>query len=71
MADDADRAQELGALYERALRVPVRALKARVASDAAAPAVCADCGDAIPPARRAAWPGARRCLSCQQQHEAR
>jgi len=29
-------------------------------------AQCAECGEAIPEARRAAMPGVRLCLSCQQ-----
>jgi len=33
--------------------------------------VCIDCGDAIVPARLAAYPTATRCLECQQTHEAR
>ena len=33
--------------------------------------VCADCGDAIAPARLAAYPTATRCLECQQSFEAR
>lgn len=27
---------------------------------------CEDCGDVIPPARRAAVPGVRRCVPCQE-----
>ncbi len=27
---------------------------------------CADCGEAIPAARRAAMPGVRLCLACQE-----
>ncbi len=30
---------------------------------------CDDCGCAIPEARRAAYPAARRCVSCQEQAE--
>ena len=33
--------------------------------------VCTDCGDAIAPARLAAYPTATRCLECQQSFEAR
>jgi len=32
---------------------------------------CMDCGDAIPPARLDANPGASRCVPCQQRAEAR
>jgi phage/conjugal plasmid C-4 type zinc finger TraR family protein len=30
---------------------------------------CIDCGDDIPPARKAAIPDAARCLDCQERHE--
>lgn len=30
---------------------------------------CADCGEAIAPARRAALPSARRCILCQARYE--
>lgn len=30
---------------------------------------CEDCGDEIPAPRRAAVPGCRRCIPCQQDHE--
>lgn len=33
--------------------------------------VCADCGDAIAPARLSAYPTATRCLECQQAREAK
>jgi phage/conjugal plasmid C-4 type zinc finger TraR family protein len=33
--------------------------------------VCADCGDAIAPARLEAYPTATRCIECQQTYEAR
>lgn len=32
---------------------------------------CDDCGDDIPPARRAAFPSAIRCVHCESLHEAR
>jgi phage/conjugal plasmid C-4 type zinc finger TraR family protein len=31
---------------------------------------CAECGKAIPEARRAAVPGVRLCVGCQAQHDA-
>jgi phage/conjugal plasmid C-4 type zinc finger TraR family protein len=34
------------------------------------PLHCAGCGEAIPEARRAALPGVRLCLDCQQAAEA-
>jgi phage/conjugal plasmid C-4 type zinc finger TraR family protein len=30
---------------------------------------CAECGTAIPEARRAAIPGVRLCVSCQEAHD--
>ena len=30
---------------------------------------CEDCGEPIPAARRAALPGVRRCVACQQTHD--
>lgn len=30
---------------------------------------CENCGDDIPEDRRKAYPGCKRCISCQQQHE--
>lgn len=30
---------------------------------------CIDCGNPIPPARRAAMPSAERCIACQSHHE--
>ena len=30
---------------------------------------CADCGTAIPEARRIAVPGVRLCLACQEEHD--
>lgn len=30
---------------------------------------CHDCGDPIPQARRAAYPGVQRCIDCQQRRE--
>ena len=32
---------------------------------------CAICGDEIPPARRQALPGARHCVACQSEQDAR
>ncbi len=31
---------------------------------------CEDCGEPIPEARRQAVPGVRRCVSCQEAHDA-
>ena len=33
--------------------------------------VCIDCGEPVPFARLLAYPTAKRCLACQQTHEAR
>lgn len=32
---------------------------------------CAECGDAIPEARRAALPGVQTCVACQSRRDAR
>lgn len=32
---------------------------------------CAECGEEIPPARRAARPGVKLCIDCQQEHDHR
>ena len=32
---------------------------------------CAECGDEIPEGRRAALPGVRLCVPCQQEHDAK
>lgn len=34
-------------------------------------AECADCGEAIPQARRLALPGVRTCIACQSERDAR
>lgn len=34
-------------------------------------AECAECGDDIPPARQAAIPGVKLCVSCQQDRDRR
>lgn len=36
----------------------------------AARADCQDCGEPIPEARRQAVPGVRRCVACQEAHDA-
>lgn len=61
MTTEADRAQELElAEYERN-----QAKAIMPEPDAASKKVCIDCDDEIPEARRAAWPGCTRCVSCQ------
>ncbi len=49
----------------------VKAARARLPSGAAAESLthCEECGDEIPPARRAALPGVRRCVACQSAME--
>lgn len=60
-----DRAQELElAEYERN---QAKAIMSAPTSPSAQN--CADCGDEIPEARRAAVPGVLRCMECQQQTE--
>lgn len=62
--DDADRAQ---AINERELADLL--VRRRVHPPLVAQISCVDCGDEIPPARRAAVPRATRCLYCQQEVE--
>ncbi|MEQ8663936.1 MAG: DksA/TraR family C4-type zinc finger protein [Gammaproteobacteria bacterium] len=45
-----------------------RARRALAAGDGRAD--CADCGEPIPAARRQALPGVRRCVACQEAHDA-
>lgn len=58
----------------REQRTRAEALEARAARLAAVPPMvgtCADCGEPIPPERRAAHPHAMRCVSCQADREGR
>lgn len=45
-----------------------RARRALEAGDGRAE--CEDCGEPIPEARRRAVPGVRRCVACQEAHDA-
>lgn len=47
----------------------IRAAEARLADGTYG--ICIDCGAAVPYARLAAYPTAKRCLACQQIHEAK
>jgi phage/conjugal plasmid C-4 type zinc finger TraR family protein len=66
MADECDLAQEIQALH---LRI---ALEGRERSGRG-PSLhaCEECGDCIPDARRAAIPGVRLCVACQEERDAR
>lgn len=44
-------------------------MRARKAPVGAALSHCAECGEAITPARRAAMPGVKLCLDCQSQRD--
>ena len=60
MTDPVDRAQDLEQRQRaKALRVTRDRLKVGGCVD------CIDCGNEIPPARRAAYPAAVRCAGCQ------
>ncbi|MCX5497311.1 TraR/DksA C4-type zinc finger protein [Kaistia dalseonensis] len=61
--DDADRAGPLVEAYR------ADGLKKLARSTLPGTAECVSCGEMIDIARRAAHPGARRCLSCQMRHE--
>lgn len=47
----------------------VAAARARTPSGESAE-FCDDCGEAIPPRRRAALPGVRTCIACQSDRDA-
>ena len=62
MSDAADRAQEQ---LERAQA----AFEQQRPAPAVSAMICADCGEAIEEARRAAVPGCSRCACCQVEYE--
>lgn len=66
MTDQFDRAQALEALVRDEALITARAA---AQPHGAALSHCADCGDEIPAARRAAAPGCTRCVVCQSLHE--
>lgn len=61
--DDADKAQILEEVYERARQLNRRKHTQR-AND-----FCADCGETIEAIRLKAVPYATRCIYCQSEHE--
>lgn len=65
MSDLLDQAAEA----EEHFRQDALAAREALIPRGAAARVCADCGEAIPAARRRAAPGATRCLDCQQWAE--
>jgi phage/conjugal plasmid C-4 type zinc finger TraR family protein len=65
MADEIDRAQAL----EEAQRDDALAKHRRLMPHGDSAEVCDDCGEPIPVERRAAVPGVRRCVACQQLTE--
>jgi phage/conjugal plasmid C-4 type zinc finger TraR family protein len=60
--DAADAAQEQEAVY---LGNQLARQQRRAALDMPGNALCADCAEPIPEARRRAMPSATRCISCQ------
>jgi len=68
MSDAADQADAIQARFN-ALAETVRRGQQRALRPARA--VCIDCGDPIPEARRQAVPGATRCALCQADEEQR
>lgn len=50
---------------ERAAGIMRAREAAAIAGQASGVGVCVDCGEPIEPARRAAMPGARRCIGCE------
>jgi phage/conjugal plasmid C-4 type zinc finger TraR family protein len=49
----------------------LRRMQARRAPEGESLADCAECGEAIPPARRAAIPGVKLCVACQTARDSR
>lgn len=47
----------------------VDSARAQIGSEADARATCAECGEAIPEARREAIPGVQLCVECQSAHD--
>lgn len=60
MSDIVDRAQE----QEERFRMQALARVRRCGAGSASASRCVDCGDEIGAARRAAVPGAQRCVQC-------
>lgn len=77
MADDGDRAsareEELRAdalaAWRRANPPRPPFAKGGMAAGGGGRRWCADCGEAIPAARRAAVPGVKRCVGCESDRE--
>jgi phage/conjugal plasmid C-4 type zinc finger TraR family protein len=49
----------------------LKRLQARRAPEGESLSECAECGEPIPEARRAAIPGVKLCIDCQSQRDAR
>lgn len=47
----------------------IRRAQARIATEGPGATHCDECGNEIPPARRAAVPGARLCVRCQEESD--
>lgn len=57
---------------ERFAEIQERQLKARVADLSPSPQIdCDDCGEPIPPLRKAAVPWAIRCIDCEELFQKR
>ncbi|SFT74000.1 TraR/DksA C4-type zinc finger protein [Halomonas saccharevitans] len=60
------------ALSERERETALDAHRERMARAEPSPDGCCEaCGEPIPAARLAAWPTARRCVPCQEDHDKR
>jgi len=66
MADEIDRANDVAQNRLEGIIAGQRAALAQIGTPE-----CDDCGEDIPPARRAAYPAATRCVHCQGRFEAR
>ncbi len=68
MPDDIDRAQDANEQFQADAMAAHQRQVNQTRQDEAADD-CADCGEPIPEARKAAMPGCRRCVECQTMHE--
>lgn len=68
MSDLFDQASAIEAM-DRDLRIQAVREAAGQSTVAAVDDDCMDCGDAVGEERRAALPGARRCVECQRAYE--
>ncbi|HCQ63881.1 MAG TPA: DksA/TraR family C4-type zinc finger protein [Rhodobacteraceae bacterium] len=54
---------------EASITEELERLRARTGPEGESAEVCVDCGEPIPEARRAALPGVKLCIDCQQERD--